>query len=54
LESLWLASADESRVEAHVSDVISVQHVGQESVQTETVAAVRERAILSLKHKYSN
>jgi hypothetical protein len=31
---LWFASFDESWIEAHFSNVISVQHISQKSVQT--------------------
>lgn len=44
------AALDESRVQADVSDVVSVQQPGEETLQTQTITAVRTRAILPLKH----
>lgn len=43
------AALDESRVQADVSDVVSVQQPGEETLQTQTITAVRTRAILPLK-----
>ena len=45
---LRTASLDEARIEAHVANVISVEHVGEEAVESETVATMRKRAVLSL------
>ena len=44
------AALDESGIQADVSDVMSVQHPGEETLQTQTVTAVRTRAVLPLKH----
>lgn len=44
------AALDESRVEADISDVMSVQQPGEETLQTQTVTTMRACAILPLKH----
>lgn len=46
------AALDEARVQADVSDVMSVQQPGEEALQAQSVAAVRTRAILPLKHNH--
>lgn len=47
------AALDESWVQADVSDVMSVQQPGEETLQTQTVTAVRTRAVLPLKHTHT-
>lgn len=48
------AALDESWVQADVSDVMSVQQPGEETLQAQTVTAVRTRAVLPLKHTKTN
>lgn len=43
------AALDEARVQAHVSDVVSVQQPGEETLQAEAVTSVRTRPELPLK-----
>lgn len=45
----WSAALDEPRVKTDVSDVMSVQQPGEETLQTQTITTVRTRAVLSLK-----
>lgn len=48
----WSAALDEPWVKTDVSDVMSVQQPGEETLQTQTITTVRTRAVLSLKkHK---
>lgn len=47
------AALDESWVEAYVSDVMSVQQPGEETLQPQTITAMRTCAIFSLKHKHA-
>lgn len=44
------AALDEARVEADVSDVVSVEQPGEEALQAQSVAAVGARAVLPLEH----
>lgn len=48
------AALDESWVQADVSDVMSVQQPGEETLQTQTVTTVRTCAILPLKHTHTH
>lgn len=45
----WSAALDEPWVKTDVSDVMSVQQPGEETLQTQTITTVRTRAVLSLK-----
>lgn len=47
------AALDEARVQADVSDVVSVEQPGEEALQAQAVAAVRTGAVLPLKHTHS-
>lgn len=44
------AALDEARVEADVSDVVSVEQPGEEALQAQAVAAVGAGAVLPLQH----
>lgn len=48
LVSSGSAALDEARVEADVSDVVSVEQPGEEALQAQAVAAVGARAVLPL------
>lgn len=48
LASSGSAALDEARVEADVSDVVSVEQPGEEALQAQAVAAVGARAVLPL------
>lgn len=50
LVSSGSAALDEARVEADVSDVVSVEQPGEEALQAQAVAAVGARAVLPLEH----
>jgi hypothetical protein len=45
---LWTTSLDESWIKANIANVRTMQHVGEESVKTQAVATMWERAVLSL------
>lgn len=51
---LGSAALDESWVQADVSDVMSVQQPGEETLQTQTVTAVRTRAVFPLKNTHTH
>lgn len=44
------AALDESWVQADVSDVMSVQQPGEETLQTQTITTMRACAVFPLKH----
>lgn len=44
------AALDEARIEADVSDVVSVEQPGEEALQAQAVAAVGARSVLPLQH----
>lgn len=44
------AALDEARVQADVSDVVSVEQPREEALQAQAVAAVGARAVLPLEH----
>lgn len=46
--SLGCASADESRIEANISDMIRVRQPTHEPLQSETVPAMRHRPVTAL------